>query len=312
MMELTFAHDIAELPKMLAFNYDELKQGLTEYLSKFKGMVVTEDGIKAAEADRANINKTRDAIKRARIDIKKQAFDAFETKAKELEKMCDNASEEIAKQLREFEEQRKAAKQKAVLELKEAVLGEEFAEDAEVAKSEFWRSYMNACWSRSKGAWANAGTSLDSIEKELRETCEKVRKDKDTLTSFIGDDDIDLKTVALTEFHKAFDLAATLDYIKHFKEEQKRIAEARAREEERKRELAAQEAARAAAQPEPTHETPKAPETHQDAPENAQATVKTETYNLAVTGTRGALKKLREYGTSIGITFKNLGNVAAK
>ena len=312
MMELTFAHNIAELPKMLAFNYDELKQGLTDYLERFKGLVVTEDGIKAAEADRANINRTRDAIARARIDIKKQAFDAFETKAKELEKMCDDAGEEISKQLRAFEEKRKAAKQKAVVELKNLVLSEEFADDDETANSEYWRQYMNACWARKKGAWANAGTSLDNIEKELRETCAKVKKDSETLTSFIGDDDIDLKTVALTEFHKSFDLAATLDYIKHFKEEQKRIAEARARDEERKRELAAQEAARAAAQPEPTPETPKAPETHQDAPDNAQATVKTETYNLAVTGTREALKKLREYGTSIGITFKNLGNVAAK
>ena len=84
MMELTFQHNIEELPAMLAFNYDELKAGLQNYLSRFEGLVVTEDMIKSAEADRAAINKTRDAIKRARIDIKKRAFDAFEQKAKEL------------------------------------------------------------------------------------------------------------------------------------------------------------------------------------------------------------------------------------
>ena len=305
MMELTFEHNIEELPAMLAFNYDELKEGLQNYLSRFEGLVVTEDMIKSAEADRAAINKTRDAIKRARIDIKKRAFDAFEQKAKELETMCDKASEGIAAQLRQFEQKRQEEKQKAVCEIIAEVINRTCADDVPMAQSDYWRIFCNANWNRSKGAWKNSGTSLDSIQKELEAEVARVQKDAATLQSFVESEPIDIRTVAHDKFYAAFNLAETLDYLKGYKEEQKRIAEARAREEARRADQAAKTDTH-------TTEQPKAPETHKDAPENAQATVNTETYNLAVTGTREALKKLRDYGISIGITFKNLGNVAAK
>ena len=303
MMELTFEHNIAELPKMLAFNYDELKEGLHNYLSRFEGLVVTEDMIKSAEADRAAINKTRDAIKRARIDIKKRAFDAFEQKAKELETMCDKASDGIAAQLRQFERKRQEEKQKAVCEIVAEVINRTCADDVPMAQSDYWRNFCNSNWNRSKGAWKNSGTSLDSIQKELEAEVARVQKDAGTLRSFVESEPIDIRTVAHDRFYAAFNLAETLDYLKGYKEEQKRIAAAKAVEDARKAELAKQEAERT---PEPTSTPTETPQTHENAPTDAQAGAGMETYRLEVTGTREALTRLKAYGTQLGITFKNL------
>ena len=303
MMELTFQHNIEELPAMLAFNYDELKEGLQNYLSRFEGLVVTEDMIKSAEADRAAINKTRDAIKRARIDIKKRAFDAFEQKAKELETMCDKASEGIAVQLRQFEQKRQEEKQKAVREIVAEVINRTCADDVPMAQSDYWRNFCNSNWNRSKGAWKNSGTSLDSIQKELEAEVARVQKDAETLQSFVESEPIDIQTVAHDRFYAAFNLAETLDYLKGYKEEQKRIAAAKAVEDARKAELAKQEAERT---PEPTSTPTETPQTHENAPTDAQAGAGMETYRLEVTGTREALTRLKAYGTQLGITFKNL------
>ena len=303
MMELTFQHNIEELPAMLAFNYDELKEGLQNYLSRFEGLVVTEDMIKSAEADRAAINKTRDAIKRARIDIKKRAFDAFEQKAKELETMCDKASEGIAAQLRQFEQKRQEEKQKAVDEIVAEVINRTCADDVPMAQSDYWRTFFNANWNRAKGAWKNSGTSLDSIKNELEAEVARVQKDAATLQSFVESEPIDIRTVAHDRFYAAFNLAETLDYLKGYKEEQKRIAAAKAAEDARKAELARQEAERT---PEPTPTQTDAPQTHGNAPTDAQAVESKETYRLEVTGTREALTRLKAYGTQLGITFKNL------
>ena len=303
MMELTFQHNIEELPAMLAFNYDELKEGLQNYLSRLEGLVVTEDMIKSAEADRAAINKTRDAIKRARIDIKKRAFDAFEQKAKELETMCDKASEGIAVQLRQFEQKRQEEKQKAVREIVAEVINRTCADDVPMAQSDYWRNFCNSNWNRSKGAWKNSGTSLDSIQKELEAEVARVQKDAGTLRSFVESEPIDIRTVAHDRFYAAFNLAETLDYLKGYKEEQKRIAAAKAVEDARKAELAKQEAERT---PEPTSTPTETPQTHENAPTDAQAGAGMETYRLEVTGTREALTRLKAYGTQLGITFKNL------
>lgn len=303
MMELTFQHNIEELPAMLAFNYDELKAGLQNYLSRFEGLVVTEDMIKSAEADRAAINKTRDAIKRARIDIKKRAFDEFEQKAKVLETMCDKASDGIAVQLRQFEQKRQDEKQKAVAEIVVEMINRTCADDVPMAQSDYWRTFCNSNWNRSKGAWKNSGTSLDSIQKELEAEVARVQKDAETLQSFVESEPIDIRTVAHDKFYSAFNLAETLDYLKGYKEEQKRIAAAKAAEDARKAELTKQEAERT---PEPTPTQTETPQTHENAPTDAQAGASKETYRLEVTGTREALTRLKAYGTQLGITFKNL------
>lgn len=285
MMELTFSHNVADLPAMLSFNYDELKKGLEDYLSRFRDMVVTEGEIRQAEADRASINKTRDAIRRARIDIKRRAFDEFEGKAKELECMCAEAAEGIDAQIKAFDERRAATKRAEVEALVRETLAQALEGSGVSPEAEPWAKFVEVCWTRPRASWRNSGTTLESIREEVLAEADRVKREHDTLVSFLAAEDIDVRTVGESRFAASFSLNETLAYLKSYKEQAALVAQAREKEE-------AAKSANAPAQ----------------APAQAPAGGgRVETYRLEITGTRDALAALRRFGEAHGVKFRNLG-----
>ena len=98
---------------MLEFNYDTLKSALAARMDLYRGLVVTEDGIKAAKQDRADLNKLREAIDAKRKEVKKAClapYNNFEARVKELTALVDAPIAAIDKQLQQYEEQRRATK----------------------------------------------------------------------------------------------------------------------------------------------------------------------------------------------------------
>lgn len=55
-MELVIKTDLDSFPKLIEFNYPELKGVLENSLMKYQGLVYGEDEIKNAKADRAALN----------------------------------------------------------------------------------------------------------------------------------------------------------------------------------------------------------------------------------------------------------------
>ena len=55
------------VPEQITFNYEELKQELTEKVSMYETLVYTDDQIKQAKADKANLNKLKKALNDERI-----------------------------------------------------------------------------------------------------------------------------------------------------------------------------------------------------------------------------------------------------
>jgi len=103
---------IPEMPKLIS-NIDELKDQLEISLKKYQNLVVTEDGIKDAERDRANLNKLKKVIADERIRQKKifySPFEEFETKCKNVEKMVDETAKAIDTQVKAFADREKDAK----------------------------------------------------------------------------------------------------------------------------------------------------------------------------------------------------------
>jgi hypothetical protein len=319
MMTLTFVKEnaIEELPRMLAFNYAELKQGLTEYLTKFNGLIVSEDGIKDAESDRANINKTRDAIKRARINIKSQTFDEFENKAKELEGMCDRASESIASQLREFEDMRRAKKLELVKDAMKRVV-EASTADVRIRESLYWANFLQENWTRKRGAWSNAGYDIEGIEIEISDAVKRIVSDYESLSLLTENETLEVRTVSDGRYFKDFDLKKTVEFVKDFKNQQRAIADARAKAEEvakarseaearNKPQEASQEQATTVATSEIAKPVAATELVAVQKPDTGSG-AKTYTFRIEVSGTLDALKKLKEYGISTGIFFKNIAN----
>lgn len=94
----------------------ELKKLVADKLEQTKGLVATDESIKATKASRAEVNKLKKAIGDVRKQYKRAwnvPFELFETTLRALEGDCDSASQELKLTIDGFEEtQREERKQK--------------------------------------------------------------------------------------------------------------------------------------------------------------------------------------------------------
>jgi hypothetical protein len=214
-MEFKQITDLAVLPPEIEFNFEELKKELTDGLQKYQGLVVTEDGIKDAKADRAKLNALYKAIDDKRKEIKKECmkpYDAFEKKAKVLLEMIGGTSGEIDKQIKAFDEQRKEEKKTEILQF--------FCQNVgDLQGLVVFDKIFNP-------QWLNATYSMANIEKEIIALFKKVKDDLAVINGLEGDFAIQCKDYYL----KGFDLSGALAEVKRLEENAKRLAEYEARQ----------------------------------------------------------------------------------
>lgn len=95
---------------------EELKKLVADKLEQTKGLVATDESIKATKASRAEVNRLKKAIGDVRKQYKRAwnaPFELFETTLRALEGDCDSASQELKLTIDGFEEtQREERKQK--------------------------------------------------------------------------------------------------------------------------------------------------------------------------------------------------------
>lgn len=109
-----------QLPDKLTFNYEELKQELTEKVNEYKTLIYSDEQIKEAKADRASLNKLKTALNDERIRREKeymQPFNEFKSKVAEIIKIIDEPIALIDAQVKEFEDKKKADKLESVKKL---------------------------------------------------------------------------------------------------------------------------------------------------------------------------------------------------
>ena len=97
----------------ISANFDEMEVALSVMLEPYRNMVVTEDGIKAAKADRAKINQVAKKIDEVRLATKRDIeapIKDFEAKCNRLKGIAQEASGNLDRQIKGFEEQTKQAK----------------------------------------------------------------------------------------------------------------------------------------------------------------------------------------------------------
>lgn len=210
-----------QFPKVIEFNFEELKQEITEKAALYKNMVYTDDTIKDAKADKATLNKFIKVLEDKRKDVKKeclQPYEEFEKQIKELVAIVDEPVKLIDSQVKEFEEKKKADKLEKI--------------------KEFWESTTHPDWLTCKAIfdqkWLNATTSMKKVQEAITERLEQVALDLNTLES-------------LPEF--AFEAVetykATLDVNKAIAEGQ-RLADIQRRKQEAEAAKAAEEEKKAA------------------------------------------------------------------
>lgn len=92
------------IPEKIAFNYEELKQELSDKVKMYETLVYTDDQIKSAKADRADLNRLKKALNDERIRREKEymhPFNAFKAQINEIIGIIDKPVALIDKQIRE-------------------------------------------------------------------------------------------------------------------------------------------------------------------------------------------------------------------
>lgn len=156
------------LPAPITFNYEELRAELLSKVSVYETMVYTEDQVKEAKADRAALNWLKKALNDERIRQEKkymQPFNTFKAQVGELVKIIDKSVSVVDKQVKEFEEQQKAEKLKAIEEYWHSVLA-----DNKVLEAVSFRQILD-------DKWLNASVSMKSIQGAIDGKLEQMVKD---------------------------------------------------------------------------------------------------------------------------------------
>ena len=103
-----------QLPAEIDFNFEELKSGVLEKTQAFKNMVYSEDDIKAAKADRAELNRIKKSLNDKRLSCQKvymAPFDVFKGKVDEIISIIDTAVKNVDEQVKAFEDKAKEEKE---------------------------------------------------------------------------------------------------------------------------------------------------------------------------------------------------------
>lgn len=101
------------IPDRIEFNYEELKKELSDKVKMYETLVYTEEEIRQAKADRANLNKLKTALndERKRREAEyMRPFEAFKAQINEIISIIDKPIALIDAQVKEVEEKRKAEK----------------------------------------------------------------------------------------------------------------------------------------------------------------------------------------------------------
>ena len=234
------------LPAVLEFNFEDLKKALAERMELYRGLVVTEDGIKAAKQDRADLNKLREAIEAKRKEVKKACmapYTEFEGRVKELVQLVDAPIAAIDGQLKEYEEKRRADKRAEIAAIYEETVGEL---KGILPFERLWRDeWYNTAWSMKKireaivAAEGKTASDLEVLSTVESEFAEAVR------LKYL--EALDLNA-ALAERARLQERAAKL---REYEEQRRRAAEAEAASvpEAERAEAAAKDAGQAEAAP---------------------------------------------------------------
>lgn len=158
-----------QLPEAVSFNYEELKQELSEKVSHYETLVYTDDQIKVAKEDRANLNKLKKALNDERIRLEKEymiPFNTFKAQINEIIGIIDKPVAVIDKQVKGYEEKCRQEKKQEIEALFASIGFQNFVT-------------LEMIWDEK---WLNASVSIKKIEEQMRETMYKVGNDVLTLS----------------------------------------------------------------------------------------------------------------------------------
>lgn len=217
-----------QLPDVIAFNYEEIKNELAERVHIYETVVYDDTQIKQAKADRADLNRFKKALNDERIRREKEylkPFEDFKNKINELIKIVDKPCEVIDKQIKAYEEDVKVKKREEIMAFFEELRSSEDTTPPD------WLTLEQIFDDK----WLNASVKMSAIQTSITDTIERIKNDLVTLSSLpnFGFEASEVYKSTL-DINRAIQEGRRLEEIQRRKEEAERLraeAEARAKEE---------------------------------------------------------------------------------
>ncbi len=222
--------------RVIKWNKEELEAAVRHKIAAYQNVVYTEDNMKQAKADRAELNKLTKAIEERRKMVKKiinEPYEVFEAELKEIRALIQEPVGIIDRQVKAFEDQQKEEKKKSIQKSYDEVIGD--LADVLPFERVFDIRYLNQTY------------KLATAQAEVKAKVEKVRTDLETIDSLeskykLNAKDVYIKTLdlskALAENKRLSDLEEKLEAEKRRKAEEeaerKRLAEERRKAAEEK------------------------------------------------------------------------------
>lgn len=201
-----------DFPKIIEFNFDELKEEITSKAALYKNMVYTEESIKEAKADKAQLNKFITALENERKTVKKQClkpYEDFEKKIKELVAIVDEPVQLIDSQVKTYEEKKK---------------------DKKLAKiQEYWENTEHPDWLKCNAIfdqkWLNATFSMKKVQEAIDGQLAQIETDLKTLEALP-----EFSFEAVETYKQTLDINRAISEGQRLADIQKRKLEAEAEE----------------------------------------------------------------------------------
>lgn len=227
-----------QLPAEIQFNFDEIKAEISEKLQKFENLVYTDEQIKEAKADRSSLNKLKKALQDEKVRRKKEylkPFEDFENKINEIIKLIDAPVGLIDKQVKEFEEKKKADKRTEI--------------------GAYWETTEHPEWlvlSKIFGErWLNATYTMKQIQADINGWINRINSELETLEQLDS-----FSFEAIDVYKRSLDMNQAIAEGKRLADIQKRKEEAERRKAEIETEKKWEEMQKASAE---APQTPTAP-----------------------------------------------------
>lgn len=199
-----------QLPAEIQFNFEEIKLEISEKLKKFENLVYTDDQVKDAKSDRASLNKLKKALQDEKTRRKKEylkPFEDFESKINEIIKLIDAPVSLIDKQVKEFEEKKKA--------------------DKRIEIGSFWETTEHPEWltlaKLFDERWLNATYTMKQIQADINGWINRINSEIKTLQQLE-----DFSFEAIETYKRSLDMNQAIA-------EGKRLADIQKRKEEEAR-----------------------------------------------------------------------------
>lgn len=208
----------------IKFNYEDVKNWVTQKAKEYKSLIYTEETITEAKTDRATLNKLAKAINDEKIRVKKEVlkpFEDFESKCKELQGIIVDASNSIDTQVKAFEEKEQNEKKEKIKEIFDSYVG-------------IYKNVINFDMIFNP-KWLNKSYTMKKITEDINHIMVKASEDMDVLKNQIEDENI-LKQVQTFYFPRIADpncLSQSLQYGMNIIEENKKFDELKKVKEEK-------------------------------------------------------------------------------